>query len=258
MSELSPDARSLLDAARDGDDPRVTDRVRVRRTLMATIGTGTALASSTAATASVAATAGPAKAVVATKVLGWLMAGGAAGLAVAIPISAIEPSGAPAPVETPPAVVAPRAAEARAQAAPAVPVEGDPAPAEQASEASPAPAPATTPAPSPAKPTHPARPAPAGAPATSAGLSDEVRVLNEAHVALRDGDSARALALLDDHRRRFSRGALGEERQAARVLALCDAGRVAEAKAAAERFLAASPRSPLAPRVRQSCALREK
>ena len=30
MSDLSPDARKIIDAARDGDDPTSTDRKRVR------------------------------------------------------------------------------------------------------------------------------------------------------------------------------------------------------------------------------------
>ena len=49
-------------------------------------------------------------------------------------------------------------------------------------------------------------------------------------------------------------GVLREEQRAARILALCAAGRTGEAKAEAQRFLAESPRSPMAERVRSSCA----
>jgi hypothetical protein len=44
-----------------------------------------------------------------------------------------------------------------------------------------------------------------------------------------------------------------EERQATRVLALCAAGRTAEARTAGKAFLDAHPASPAAQRVRASC-----
>ena len=47
------------------------------------------------------------------------------------------------------------------------------------------------------------------------------------------------------------------EASAARVLVLCAQGRAAEARAVAERLLSQAPRSPLAPRLRASCALDE-
>lgn len=62
------------------------------------------------------------------------------------------------------------------------------------------------------------------------------------------------MATLDEHAARFPRGALRDEREAARVLALCADGRTAEARAAASAFVAASPRSPLASQVRAACA----
>jgi hypothetical protein len=80
--------------------------------------------------------------------------------------------------------------------------------------------------------------------------------VREADQAVRAHDGATALARLDEHARRFPRGLLGEEREAERVLALCELGRVAEARRAAAAFLAESPRSPLADRVRTSCAQR--
>jgi hypothetical protein len=48
---------------------------------------------------------------------------------------------------------------------------------------------------------------------------------------------------------------LGEERTAARVVALCGAGRQAEGRSLATTFLARHPSSPLAPRVRSACGL---
>jgi 2-oxoisovalerate dehydrogenase E1 component len=47
-----------------------------------------------------------------------------------------------------------------------------------------------------------------------------------------------------------------EEREAERVIALCDLGRDAEARAAAQAFLRDRPRSPLSARVRESCGAR--
>src|SRR5262249_36408651 len=79
------------------------------------------------------------------------------------------------------------------------------------------------------------------APATSAhaalpALDAELSLLREAQGALRAGEPARALALLDAAQP--AGGALGEERDAARVLALCGAGRVDDARREAARFLA--------------------
>jgi hypothetical protein len=81
----------------------------------------------------------------------------------------------------------------------------------------------------------------------------EVSLLGEAQRALRAHDEQRALALLEDHARRFPSGALGEEREATRVAALCALGRAAEAGAAADRFLVAFPGSPLTARVLHAC-----
>ena len=84
----------------------------------------------------------------------------------------------------------------------------------------------------------------------------EVQLLEDAHRELSAGRAARALALLDEHGARFPSGELRGERMAARVFALCELGRIDEARRAAELFLAFAPSSPLVPRVRASCALR--
>jgi RNA polymerase sigma-70 factor (ECF subfamily) len=60
--------------------------------------------------------------------------------------------------------------------------------------------------------------------------------------------------LLDKHARSFPNGILAEERAAERVLALCALDRMADARAAASAFLRAHPHSPLAARVKSSCA----
>jgi hypothetical protein len=59
---------------------------------------------------------------------------------------------------------------------------------------------------------------------------------------------------LDEHASRFPAGVLEPEREAERVFALCDVGRVADARREGARFLAATPSGPLAARVAASCA----
>jgi hypothetical protein len=94
----------------------------------------------------------------------------------------------------------------------------------------------------------------AGEPARLASTLDgELALVRAAWLALRAGRVAEALVALDDHAHRFPAGVLAPERDAARAVALCRAGRSAEGARAAEAFLAAHPRSPLASRVRASC-----
>jgi hypothetical protein len=89
------------------------------------------------------------------------------------------------------------------------------------------------------------------APALQTGA--EAELLQRAQEALKV-DPNRALALLNEHAQRFPNGTLAEERDAARVLALCGAGRQEDAAIAGAAFLSAHPDSPLASRVRSSCA----
>jgi outer membrane protein assembly factor BamD (BamD/ComL family) len=81
----------------------------------------------------------------------------------------------------------------------------------------------------------------------------ELRAVQTAQRALarHDGPAAlRALASLD---RAQPQGNLREERDALRVLALCEAGRADDARAAADVFLTRHPGSPQAARVRGAC-----
>jgi hypothetical protein len=104
-------------------------------------------------------------------------------------------------------------------------------------------------APSAARPIRPAR---LRAPVAPSSLAAEVEVMHEVESSLRAGKPADALALLDapQGNERF----MGEERAAARVVTLCQLGRVESARAEAARFLHDRPRSPLAARVRATCA----
>jgi hypothetical protein len=151
---------------------------------------------------------------------------------------AVEDPAAPAPPSEASALEKPIAAAPPApRIAASEPVELD-----EAESVTPVPAPVPVPAPAPAA-------APQPAIADEDPLAAETRRLREAHGALQAGDAQKALGLLGEQG-----GQLGEERAAARVLALCQLGKIAEMEAARAAFLRDHPRSPLADRVRGGCA----
>jgi hypothetical protein len=84
-------------------------------------------------------------------------------------------------------------------------------------------------------------------------IDEEVRLLSQAHAALRSGRPRDALGKLREHAESFPNSKLAEARQVARMIALCDSGRRAAARAEAQAFLSERPRSPLANRVRSIC-----
>lgn len=84
-------------------------------------------------------------------------------------------------------------------------------------------------------------------------LLSEARALRAAQQALLNGDAAKALRLLNEQEPRYRAGALQQERAAARVFALCALGQKDEGAAAAARFVARFPRSPLLSRVQAAC-----
>jgi hypothetical protein len=104
-----------------------------------------------------------------------------------------------------------------------------------------------------ASPSENAPTAPVESAATSS-LQEEVRLVRSADAAVSARDPSRALSLLSEHERRFPRGTLASERAMLVVLALCAAGRNAEASAQAERFKERYPHSPLQERLQHSCA----
>jgi hypothetical protein len=86
-------------------------------------------------------------------------------------------------------------------------------------------------------------------------FAEELRLISEIRGALKRGDSARALARVEEHARVFgARGRLVQERLAYQVEALCAAGRVSEARRVADDLLRKWPDSTHAPRVKSSCA----
>jgi hypothetical protein len=94
-------------------------------------------------------------------------------------------------------------------------------------------------------------------PVTSTQAQDDLRPETEglrlAQQALRDKEPLQALKLLDAQDVRFRDGLLHQERAAMRVLALCQAGRISEAREQAGRFEQLWPRSALLGRVRTAC-----
>jgi len=97
-----------------------------------------------------------------------------------------------------------------------------------------------TPAPSPSAPEPEAPQAPAAttAPARPGGLAEESLLLERARRAL-NGQPAQALTLVREHATRFPRGQLASERNLVELEALHRLGRHGEARALAERLLAA-------------------
>jgi hypothetical protein len=89
----------------------------------------------------------------------------------------------------------------------------------------------------------------ADAAARETQLREESQQVGEARDALRRGDAAGALGLLEQIRARFPAGVLGQEREALSIEALARSGRRADAAARAAAFLQAYPQSPLAARV---------
>jgi len=81
----------------------------------------------------------------------------------------------------------------------------------------------------------------------------ELALLTEVTSALREKRPSRALALIDEHDRRFPNGVLVPEFAGERVLTLAALGRHAEACDLSTKFVAQYPKSPFVPEVRASC-----
>jgi hypothetical protein len=244
MSELSSEARALLREARSFDEPNAADAQRVRASVLTKVGIAVgAGAAVTAAAPSLAARSAAVLGATVLKVGAAIVV--AAGLAtasyVALRSPAVEPTSAVVATErTPqstlempaPAIIPTALPEVEPRAAPP-----PPNPAKTARSRSPVP---------------PIDRAPR-VPRTTPDLEGEARLLEQADADLRRGDANAALARLAEHAAQYPGGALREEREGVRVVALCRAGRQEEGKVAAERFLARSPRSALVPRIRAAC-----
>ena len=228
MKELGRDARALIDASRHGDDPTPADRQRLR----AAIATGAALTGATAATAQAATVSGLLGGATA-KAVGAVFLVVAASTGAALVFHPWRPATTNAPIPRP---------SADLDASPSgfqLPV--DPVPPASFELAEP-----TDPAPAPA----PARP---GSPRPHQTLEAETRELRRVQTALHAANPSLALRLLERQTVRYAGGALGQERAAARILALCQLGRKGEGRAALRHFESTYPRSPLLERLLGAC-----
>jgi len=150
------------------------------------------------------------------------------------------PSASPTPVA---ALVAPATSAVPPRPEVPAPAPRPRVPSDHRLPAVPPPAPAT---PAPAAASAAPEPSTAAAPiATEPDLpvaESESAILQRAQDAL-SGSPARALAITDQHLARYPGGELAQEREVIAVSALLGMGRGAEARARAERFLAAYPTS---------------
>jgi len=247
MDDLSPNTRALLDAARSFDDPTDEDRNRVRAGVMLRIGSVAAIgtaAITAAKSSSAAASAAPLIASTTT-----IFSGMIAKVGVAVVLAGAVASGAYValrPAHSTPVVAMASHSTVVAPATPAV------APALAATDPAPA---GVDPA---DLPTDDAKPSLSHlGHARSADLEGEMKLLRTADAALRRGDSAAALAALNKHAALYPTGALSQEREGVRAIALCSGGSLSQGQSAAQRFLAHAAKSPLASRIRSACSLGE-
>ena len=237
MTRRESSLDDLIRAQRESGGMTAAQRAHNRARLLsrALAGTAASVASVSGASTLASATRAGIGSWVAKATLGMVLVGAAGTAYVATrpaavtsaPAAAVQPAGKTEPVSQPAATgasPAPTTSESR----PAELVPGAPASASTRPRA--------------------ARSAPA-----SASLAVEVQLMHDVDSALRAGRPELALTLLDE-RRGGDGGVMGEERMAARIVTLCQLGRVDAARTEATRFLHDRPRSPLAARVRATCA----
>ncbi len=257
MDELSQSARSLLAAADSYDDPTAEDAARVRRAVLTRVGAvGLAAAVVTAGSTQAKAASVMSVAAKLTAALAVTAGGVAATWTYVSHHDAPVAVSAPAPIKA--KATAPVAAPARATlAAPAEPAVISPEDVALEQEAVPVvkstrSLPRT---PHVEEKVEPA-PAPVKAEPTPADLEAEMKLIRGADSALRAGRASEALSLLAQHQAEHPHASLAHEREGLRAIANCQLG-APGSSAVAERFLARSPRSPLAPRLRSACRIGE-
>jgi hypothetical protein len=242
MMDLDPEARRVLELAREARTPSVEDKERVARRLAA--GLGLSVVAGAAGAAAQGATASAAKSAGAAVALKWWVAGGAIVAATL---------GGYAALSGEPRDDAGRAPRATAHVPPVQTVQPkatEPAVAAPLTEAVAKAEPAVDSARPPVE--HPLHRRRTGVAATSPA---ELELLHEAQAAWRARDARGALSLLEAHRARYPRSTLRSEREGLQVLSLCELGRKSEAARVARRLLEHAPNSPLRAAIEQSCAL---
>ena len=254
MSELSQEARALIDCVSSLDDPSDDDRTRIRKRLAMQLG-----ASAFAATAITNVTGVTEKTVAATGKVGLFGMAGKAALCAGVLCATgsvwlldwrgnqTTSSQPPAHVNSQqqaPAVLAPSVAESPTELAlpqPALEPAADQAPNESARRVR----------------TKPAREPRAVAPSSTPGsLAAELSLLRRAQAALRADQAGQALSLALEHASTFPNGVMREERLGVAALAECalsSSGAAASSRRHVQAFLHVAPSSPLAARVRRAC-----
>jgi hypothetical protein len=233
MSDLKSETRTLLELGRGGDEPSDLAVAMNRRKLTAKLGAAALATGAIAGSASqaAAASAGPWVSVKVIALCGTLAVGGAA-LSVYMQRAA--------PTAPPAASVVVRKNAIRSIAAPAT------------SATEPVPTPVEVMVPERSKPLPHASASVAGA----RSIQSELELIRAAQKHLHRSEARAALTLLAEHARRFPNGALAEEREASRVLALCQLGDAPGTREQAQRFVQRTPSSPFVDRVRASCGLK--
>jgi hypothetical protein len=280
-SELSADARSLVEQGRAADAPSATDKQRIKSRLTAELGASAFVVTALSSTLPAAVSGGSVWAAPGTAARGlWRhglvkLAGAATAVGAlgALYFGAVSwtPTPAPANAYAPVVVPQPQSPTSVERAMPEAIAADEPQPATQEPPATPTTlnqAAATTPAVVEASP--PARQDPttrtvvkrsdhaalalaaAAKEPRASTLSAELTLLAAAQRALRDHQPQQALLVARQHAARFAGGSLGEERRGIEALAHCQLGERKHPSVAA--FLQEAPSSPLAARVQKECA----
>ena len=252
--ELDAEARDLLLLARDARTPSAEDKARIERRLALALGASAAAAVSASAAPAAASTSLAAKAGSAA-LLKWtllscaVITAGAAGYVLLSPAPVPQHAAAAGKARTAVPAAEPIPAPVPDSDSDSVSVSGSDSDSVSGSGSVSGSAPKAS-----AEPTRAAHRAAHPRTNSEAALRDELELLHAAQAAWRAGDAPRALTLTAEHERRHPHSALGLERDALRVLALCDAGKPQEAKRLARSWLARAPSSPLRASIEASCA----
>jgi hypothetical protein len=235
--DLDEQLARLLRATRAATEPQADARARVRSALALKLPSGGATTVAPATRAGLGAKPWLLSALAVAVLIGFVLRGRPdefwgepAAVSVVAPLSPPAPAAEPAP---PPSAASPPAAAALAPTAASVDVAAAPATAAPA-------APSASPGPR--------------ASAKAREPADELALVSAMQLALRSGNAAQALALANEHARRFPSGALTQEREGARAIAQCQLAEPTARAAVQSAFEARYPSSPYAARVKAACA----
>jgi hypothetical protein len=254
MTELSSETRALFEMVRECDGPTPADRERVTSSLAGKLGVAvpTLLAGATTSAAAgaagrIATGAAPATAGIlsstAAKIFIAGLVGVALGVAVVVPNARTARTEAEAPSIDGTAMTPAARATVNGAAKPDTLATLPKSEAESRANVADS-----------VRAAHRADKPPPAIAHSAALLTREAELLAAVQAKLAANEPAGALELLDAHEREYPGGALAQERAAARVLALCQAGQTELARRHAIEFLRIAPRSPLVPRIKRSCA----